>query len=83
MREYLISILNRAEHIIKKKKREREKKKEGRLFLDEGGLLNRGISLYTIQHSRFNYFPTQMKRGGGGANTDLFVSWETMQAFET
>ena len=68
MREYLISILNRAEHIIKKKKkreRERERKKEGRLFLDEGGLLNRGISLYTIQHSRFNYFPTQMKRGGG------------------
>lgn len=32
------------------------------LFLDEGGLPNRGISLYTIQHCRFNYFPTQMKR---------------------
>lgn len=29
MREYLISILNRAEHIIKKKKREREREKEG------------------------------------------------------
>lgn len=53
MREYLISILNRAEHIIKE---------GGGLFLDEGGLLNRGISLYTIQHSLFNYFPTQMKR---------------------
>lgn len=56
MREYLISILNRAEHIIRKKKK---KIKEGeRLLLDEGGLLNRGISLYTIQHSLFNYFPT-------------------------
>lgn len=45
----------------------------GALFLDGGGLLNRGFSLYTIQHPLFNYFPTQMKRE---ENTDLFVSPE-------
>lgn len=62
MREYLISVLNRAEHIIKIKKEKEEESESGwgwgGLFFDEGGLLNRGISLYTIQRSLFNYFPT-------------------------
>lgn len=45
MREHLISI---EQNILLREKR----------GLDEGGLLSRGISLYTIQHSLFNYFPT-------------------------